>query len=202
MAQEIVNIGISADSGNGDPLRTAFTKANNNFTELYSTYIHTSTQWSTAIADTPILTGTFIDLFTLFTDADKSASGTVARDEYSVANGAIIIPYIGKPYEGQRLHHTIRVNFDFLVGNAQTVELQLRRKIDNSVIGASKGVSRDVDFGGIFEEFITYTNSSADAFAMDGFFLAIENNSGATITLTNSIGVMVQTTYEKPTLFL
>jgi hypothetical protein len=36
MAQEIINIGNVANDGNGDPLRLAFEKINNNFTQLYS----------------------------------------------------------------------------------------------------------------------------------------------------------------------
>ncbi len=36
MAKQTVNIGTSVNKGNGDPLRTAFTKINNNFDELYS----------------------------------------------------------------------------------------------------------------------------------------------------------------------
>lgn len=35
MAKQIINIG-TADKGDGDPIRTAFTKVNSNFTELYS----------------------------------------------------------------------------------------------------------------------------------------------------------------------
>ena len=35
MAKQIINIGTSPNSGNGDPLRTSFTKINQNFTELY-----------------------------------------------------------------------------------------------------------------------------------------------------------------------
>lgn len=34
MAQQIINVGV-ANKGNGDPLRSAFVKANSNFTELY-----------------------------------------------------------------------------------------------------------------------------------------------------------------------
>ena len=37
MAQQTINIGSVADDGTGDPLRTAFTKTNDNFTELYDT---------------------------------------------------------------------------------------------------------------------------------------------------------------------
>ena len=35
MAQQTIGIGTSANDGTGDPLRTAFTKINTNFTELY-----------------------------------------------------------------------------------------------------------------------------------------------------------------------
>lgn len=37
MAQQTINIGATPNDGSGDPLRTAFEKCNNNFTELYST---------------------------------------------------------------------------------------------------------------------------------------------------------------------
>lgn len=37
MAQQTINVGTTPNDGSGDPLRTAFEKCNNNFTELYST---------------------------------------------------------------------------------------------------------------------------------------------------------------------
>jgi hypothetical protein len=36
MAQQVINVGGTANDGSGDPLRTAFTKANQNFAELYA----------------------------------------------------------------------------------------------------------------------------------------------------------------------
>ena len=36
MTQQTINIGSSANKGDGDPLRTAFTKINTNFTEVYA----------------------------------------------------------------------------------------------------------------------------------------------------------------------
>jgi hypothetical protein len=36
MAQQTINIGTSANDGTGDPLRTAFDKANDNFNEIYA----------------------------------------------------------------------------------------------------------------------------------------------------------------------
>ncbi len=47
MSQQIINVG-EADKGNGDPLRTAFVKANSNFTELYSLLSSASSVGSTA----------------------------------------------------------------------------------------------------------------------------------------------------------
>ena len=37
MAQQVIDVGTSASDGTGDPLRDAFTKINDNFTELYDT---------------------------------------------------------------------------------------------------------------------------------------------------------------------
>jgi uncharacterized coiled-coil protein SlyX len=37
MAQQVIDVGTSASDGTGDPLRDAFTKVNDNFTELYGT---------------------------------------------------------------------------------------------------------------------------------------------------------------------
>ena len=50
MAKQTINLGTSANKGDGDPLRTAFDKVNDNFSELYT-------------ADT-----TFISLATLQTE--------------------------------------------------------------------------------------------------------------------------------------
>ena len=36
MAQQVIGLGTSANDGTGDPLRTAFNKINENFTEIYS----------------------------------------------------------------------------------------------------------------------------------------------------------------------
>jgi len=36
MAQEIINVGTAANDGQGDPIRSAFTKTNNNFSQLFA----------------------------------------------------------------------------------------------------------------------------------------------------------------------
>ena len=44
MAQQTINIGSSPNKGDGDPLRTAFDKINDNFTELYARDLNTDAQ--------------------------------------------------------------------------------------------------------------------------------------------------------------
>lgn len=56
MAQQIINIGGSPNDGTGDPLRTSFTKANENFTELYARI--RSTVPTTTVGSTGDVAGT------------------------------------------------------------------------------------------------------------------------------------------------
>lgn len=56
MTQQLINLGI-ADKGNGDPLRTAFGKVNNNFNELYARSENTDAQTLTLVGDTLSITG-------------------------------------------------------------------------------------------------------------------------------------------------
>jgi len=69
MAKQTINIGTSANKGDGDPLRTAFNKINLNFSELYenigggtvTTYIapnQTETVFSTI--NSQVITGKFV----------------------------------------------------------------------------------------------------------------------------------------------
>lgn len=49
--QEIINIGTLPNDGEGDPLRVAFAKINNNFSNLFPTAINTSSSYS--VGNTP-----------------------------------------------------------------------------------------------------------------------------------------------------
>lgn len=56
MAKQTINLGTSANKGDGDPLRTAFDKVNDNFTELYTadgTFI--------SVADLKVLVAASVD---------------------------------------------------------------------------------------------------------------------------------------------
>ena len=57
MAKQNINIGSSANKGDGDPLRTAFTKINSNFTELYDRAVNTDAQTLTLVGNTLAISG-------------------------------------------------------------------------------------------------------------------------------------------------
>lgn len=67
MAQQTINIGTVANDGTGDPLRTAFDKANDNFTEVYAglgvpdnsvTYAKLAPEFTDSVAQNDLSFGT------------------------------------------------------------------------------------------------------------------------------------------------
>jgi hypothetical protein len=45
-SQEVINIGANPNDGNGDPLRIAFSKINNNFANLFQTFLNSTVAYS------------------------------------------------------------------------------------------------------------------------------------------------------------
>lgn len=72
MTQQIINIGTTPGDGSGDPLRVAFDKINQNFSELYAKYQNLSTLVSAdfGLIGTDIIIdyGLITDPATLFLD--------------------------------------------------------------------------------------------------------------------------------------
>ena len=82
MTRQIINVG-TADKGNGDPIRTAFIKANANFAELYNIL---SNNTGGSIITTDVIGSVFADDSTLLVDG---INGSIP---YSVLSGAPTIP--------------------------------------------------------------------------------------------------------------
>lgn len=82
MTRQIINVGV-ADKGNGDPIRTAFIKANANFAELYNIL---SNNTGGSIITTDVIGSVFADDSTLLVDG---INGSIP---YSVLSGAPTIP--------------------------------------------------------------------------------------------------------------
>jgi len=64
MAQEIINIGALPNDGNGDPLRVAFQKINNNFSQLFSTDFTTYEAYSVGLTPGQVIFETPVSSFT------------------------------------------------------------------------------------------------------------------------------------------
>ena len=64
MTQELINIGAQPNDGEGDPLRTAFAKINNNFTQLFSTGFFTSNAYSTGLSTDQVIFTAPVESFT------------------------------------------------------------------------------------------------------------------------------------------
>lgn len=57
MAQQQISVGSRPNRGDGDPLRTAFIKINDNFDELYARDVNTDSQTLTLVGDVLTITG-------------------------------------------------------------------------------------------------------------------------------------------------
>ncbi len=84
MAKQVINIGSSANDKSGDPLRTAFTKVNDNFTELYARAENTDSQTLSLDGDTLSISGG--NSVTL-----PSSSGITASSEDTLTNKTLNI---------------------------------------------------------------------------------------------------------------
>lgn len=113
----------------------------------------------------------------------------------------ILIPYIGEPYEGYRINHNFRVNFDIAIGTAQTLALSLRRWTDDSVIGSEIPINRSPDVAGNQENFVSYTSGANDPFVTGGFYFALRNNSGSNVSFEGTVGILIQNYFQIPTKF-
>ena len=114
----------------------------------------------------------------------------------------IIVPYIGQPYEGLRMVHDFRVNFNIVVGSTQTLALSLRRWTDDSVIGSEIPVFKNADVAGQQFNFTSYTSGVNDPFVTGGFYFALRNDSGTSIMdISGTVGILIITTFQKPVNF-
>jgi hypothetical protein len=141
-------------------------------------------------------TTTILDAIT-FTNTGGNLNGTFVA---SVGDHTVV-PYIGTPYDGLRIHHIIRINFEIATGNTETYDLSLRRWFNNSQIGSSQQIGRNPDTQGNQIAFASYTAGALDPFVTGGFYVALFNNSGTTATIQGSSGILIQNTFQKPVNF-
>ena len=80
-SREIINIGSSPNDGSGDSLRTAFTKINNNFSQLWNTASQTSNVYTLGTTTNQVLFETPVATFTEATFQVHSFETTAANSQ-------------------------------------------------------------------------------------------------------------------------
>jgi hypothetical protein len=164
--------------------------------------LFTRSQWNRTItADLGIANGTSLNLFngtTALRETDKVVAGTDAYDPYAIAATKITVPWASVV-----LHHSIRVNFTIKPGGVETGTVSLRRAADNTIVGAPVMFNRNADNGSNQVIFNTYTSSATDTFVTGGFYITLNNDSGANLNLeaNTQIGVYIVTSYASPRTF-
>jgi len=104
MTQEIINIGAEPNDGEGDPLRTAFEKVNNNFSQLYSTGFFTSEAYSTGNTAGQVIFTSPVESFTQGIFQVNSNDTTSTDTENIMLNVSVINDGSGLKWNG---HNTL-----------------------------------------------------------------------------------------------
>lgn len=119
--QQIINIGSTANDGQGDPLRVAFEKINNNFTNLFSTFVNSTTSYSfgnaagQVIFEYPANTFTQGQFYIQTSDQGTPDSQTITLSaQINNAGDAVKFTGYGSTFFGNALS---RYNMDLVDGN-------------------------------------------------------------------------------------
>jgi hypothetical protein len=134
MAKQNINVGTKANDRAGDPLRTAFTKINDNFTELYTLTGGTSTALTELAQDyaAPLFNhASHVNITATYDDANNKIllTGVAAQvqSNWTASSGLGVI--LNKPtlfsgsYTDLTSKPTIPTSFSSLVNGAHTLSL-------------------------------------------------------------------------------
>lgn len=160
--QEIINIGTLPNDGEGDPLRVAFAKINNNFSNLFATYVNTSNSYSVGntagqiIFETPANAFTMGDVFIYTADASTLESQTIKLSaQLNQAGDAVKFTGYGSTFFGNAL-----ASYDMAVvgGNVQILVNPLTDDTLFHFIG-SQNLWMGANVVGLFLELDGYVDS-------------------------------------------
>lgn len=133
MTQEIINIGTSPNDGSGDPLRVAFQKINNNFTQLFLTGFATYEATTYDNSVNQVIFEIPVNLFTQATIQLNSANPVTNNSQNITINASISNDGNSVQWTG---HSTIFINnpvtrYDMIVDNISgNVQLLVNPLVD------------------------------------------------------------------------
>ena len=139
MAQQTINIGAVANDGTGDPLRTAFDKVNDNFTELYA---DDAGDVNSVNAGTGISVDQTTGVVTVTNSAPNAThTGDVTgATALTIANDVITDAKLGVQYTEGILLGSGQNNLDFSLGQVftKTISGATTLTFSNAVLGDIK----------------------------------------------------------------
>lgn len=154
MAKQIIQLGTGANSGTGDPIRTAFTKVNSNFTELYNVFAsipaaQVSSDWNATSGITRILNKPIIPSEYSLPTATTSVLGGVKVDGTTViiTSGVISAAAPAISLSGTTLSPSV------VTSSLTTVGTLINLGVTNPITGSVTGNAGTVTNG-------VYTNGS------------------------------------------
>lgn len=138
--QEIINIGALPNDGQGDPLRVAFSKVNNNFTSLFGTTSNTASFYTTtgaadqAIYEVPVsqFTQATFQVRTSVPGTEDSQDIVISAQITNNLNGVRFSAY-GTTFNGNAL---ARYNMDVSSGNVRLLVSPLQAQMQFHFISA------------------------------------------------------------------
>lgn len=177
MTQELINIGAQANDGEGDPLRTAFAKINNNFTQLFSTGFFTSNAYSTGDTAGQVIFTAPVETFTQGIFQINSNDTITTDTENIVLNVSVINDGSGLKWNG---HNTL-FNGNVLTGYEMDIFDSNVRILVNPLIDTTifHFISAQITWTGVpVPGFNLITNDSVDPLIIDtenNFSIQTEN---------------------------
>lgn len=134
MSQQIIDIGTGPSAGDGDPLRTAFNKINNNFSEVYSNLAVASSTVTSVAGRTGNVQLTTQDIVGIINYATVSYVNSVAADKISVGT----VPASSKGAAGDQIGQIAanETSIYYCTANYTTGNVDIWVKQDWSTVGA------------------------------------------------------------------
>lgn len=183
MAQQTINIGTTANDGTGDPLRTAFDKVNDNFTELYNDDAGDvdSVNGATGVVvlDSDDISEGSTNLYnqTHTGDVTGSTALTIANNAVTaakLANDIRGVQYVGID-TGDYIEFTADTQMDFYVNalNQMRLEADGDLHVEGDVIAASTTVSSDEN---LKKDISTYKNALKTISELKGVSFSWKSN--------------------------
>lgn len=168
--QEIINIGTLPNDGEGDPLRVAFGKINNNFSNLFATFVNTSSSFTIdntpgqVIFETPANTFTVGEMTVFSADIGTNNSQSI-KIFAQIDQEAVNVKFTGT---GAIFFGNALSSFDMVIsgGNVQILANPLIDEPLFHFIG-SQNLWTGADTGGIPIELDGYSANSTMATEID-----------------------------------